>query len=201
MGVKVKRRAPQLSAEDWIHATLETLLEEGPKGVRIANIARRLRVTTGSFYWHFRDRNHLRDRALRCWQKMVNEAGASAEEARQGNEKLRALPMIITMRKLPDLDAAIRAWGQTDPVVAKQVAKADVLRIRRVEAMLQAAGLDEATATRRAPLLLWAHIGSIGCDPAVRGPALAELVEVLVSPGKRTLPAERRTLSESVQAV
>jgi AcrR family transcriptional regulator len=47
---KSKREQRRLSDEDWIEAAIQALLDEGPSGIRIARLARRLGVTTGSFY-------------------------------------------------------------------------------------------------------------------------------------------------------
>ena len=172
----------RLSAEDWVRAALDALVEEGASGLRVARLARRLGVTSGSFYWHFRDRRQLEDRLLRRWLEMLEEAASAADRSGEEGAKMRALPRILGERRLPELDAAMRAWAQEDAAVAAQVRRADGVRIRRVEALLRAAGLDEATAARRAPLLLWAHVGSIGADPKRRAAALGELVKILLAP-------------------
>ena len=60
-----KPQGKRLAPEDWIRAAIEALLAEGTTGLRIASLARRLGVTPGSFYWHFRDRGQFRSRVLR----------------------------------------------------------------------------------------------------------------------------------------
>ncbi len=182
---RIELRAPSetegpLSKDDWIRAAFELLVEEGADKIRIAPIARRLGVTRGSFYWHFRDREHFRDQLLRRWQEMLREAAAAAKLSGGRASKLAGLPRVLATRGLPELDAAIRTWGRRDPVVAGAVARADRLRIRSVEDLLRASGLDARTAAARAPLLLWAHVGSIGAGRKERGAALGELVDLLV---------------------
>ncbi|WP_163317770.1 TetR family transcriptional regulator, partial [Enterobacter hormaechei] len=43
-----------LSAEDWISAAFRALSQGGAQAIRAEAIARDLKVSKGSFYWHFR---------------------------------------------------------------------------------------------------------------------------------------------------
>jgi AcrR family transcriptional regulator len=177
----------RLSADCWTRAALEALVEEGPHAIRVASLARRLGVTTGSFYWHFSSRDQLRDAMLGLWLHAIGDAASAAERAGPGPAKTRSLPAILAERRLPAVDEAIRDWARQDAEVAAQVENADAARIRWSAAMLRAAGLDEQTVSRRAPLLLWAHIGSIGFKPEQRTAALVELTRMLIAP-----PAAKR---------
>ena len=59
---KTQKTAPERPALDrnaWLDAALDALYEEGEVGVRVEPLARRLGVTKGSFYHHFRDREEL----------------------------------------------------------------------------------------------------------------------------------------------
>ena len=52
--VAVQRKASaRLSRRDWILAGQEILREHGVSGVKLAQLTRRLNVSTGSFYHHF----------------------------------------------------------------------------------------------------------------------------------------------------
>ena len=52
-GIGEKR--PRLSREDWLQVTLKVLQYRGVGGVKIVVIAERLGVTSGSFYWQFKN--------------------------------------------------------------------------------------------------------------------------------------------------
>ncbi len=170
-----------LSSRDWIEASIEALLEKGPSGLKVASLARDLGVTPGSFYWHFRSRDELRDRVLQHWREhMLRGAASAGVLAGKGPEQIRGLSKILVARRLPALDGAMRAWGRDDPVVAEAVARADELRVRVVAGMLQEAGLDEGRARRRAQLLWWVFRGSEGADDADRLGAFRDLTEALL---------------------
>ena len=177
----------RLGGQDWIDAAIEGLLSEGPSALRIRPLARKLGVTPGSFYWHFRDRDDLRDRVLQHWRdQMMRQGAAAGQIAGRGAAQIRALPGILVSRRLPHLDAAMRAWGRQDPVVASAVASADELRIRVVAAMLREAGLDEERAQRRARLIWWVFRGSSGADETERLEAVRDLIEALLPDAPRS---------------
>jgi AcrR family transcriptional regulator len=55
----------RLEKKDWMRAARLTLLEGGPSAVRVETLARKLRVSKGSFYWHFKNREALLESLLR----------------------------------------------------------------------------------------------------------------------------------------
>ena len=61
-------RAP-LDRSAWIEAAIDLIATEGVAGLRIETLARKLRVTKGSFYWHFRDRRALQRALLEHWRE------------------------------------------------------------------------------------------------------------------------------------
>jgi AcrR family transcriptional regulator len=178
---EAEREKKRLSEADWIEAAIEGLLSEGPSAFRVKRLASRLGVTPGSFYWHFRDRDDLRERVLQHWRdRMLRGAAAAGQMAGKGAEQIRTLPSILVSRRLPDLDAAMRAWGRQDAVVARAVADADELRIRVMAAMFREAGLSEGRARQRARILWCFFLGSEGMDQPERLSAWRELTEALL---------------------
>jgi len=63
-----------LSSQDWADAALEAIAEQGPKGVSVEPLARRLGVTKGSFYWHFSNRRALLVATLEYWERRETDA-------------------------------------------------------------------------------------------------------------------------------
>jgi hypothetical protein len=111
---------------------------------------------------------------------MLRQASAAGQLAGKGAEQIRALPHILAARRLPNLDAAMRAWAGEDPVVASAVISADELRLQTMTAMFREAGLGEQRAPRRAKILWWVFRGSHGADETERLRAFRELAEALL---------------------
>ena len=76
----VNRKTDRLGPEDWLQAALE-MCPLGLERVKIVPLATKLGVTTGSFYWHFKNRQQLLDAMLKHWEKeMTDRPIAKARE-------------------------------------------------------------------------------------------------------------------------
>lgn len=132
------RMDTNLGREDWLHAARLALLRGGVEQVRVEKLARALRVTKGSFYWHFKDREELLELLLREWEDEVH--GLLIQLGKQSRrEKLNIFLRLLNERvrlseegKTPS-DAAIFAWASVDPEVARRVNKAEQTRIRQLQ--------------------------------------------------------------------
>jgi len=124
-----------LQREDWLRAARLALLRGGIGAVRVEKLARSLRVTKGSFYWHFRDRNDLLESLLREWE---NEVVEILPRLGRGTASQRLMALVRELEQRARLseegnvpsDAAIFAWASVDPRVARRVNKADEERFR-----------------------------------------------------------------------
>lgn len=179
--VERARAQKRLSRDDWVKAASEELLSEGFSTLRVERVARRLGVTPGSFYWHFRSRDELRDRMLRSWRDNgLREASAAMQRLGTGPEQVRGLPDVLMSRRLPEYDEAMRRWALRDPAVARAVASADDLRIGVVTAMFNRCGLAPAQAEQRARILWGFARGSLGSKAPDRMRDLRALIETLL---------------------
>ncbi len=65
---------PTLTAADWAEAALQLVAESGLKSLTVDRLALRLKVTKGSFYWHFKGRDELLQAALLRWEENATMA-------------------------------------------------------------------------------------------------------------------------------
>ena len=145
----------RLGREDWLRAARLALLHRGAAGVRVEVLAETLKVTKGSFYWHFRDRDDLMDALLREWEEEVDilERGIADGSERGLDaffEELRRRT-VASERGESSSDAAIFAWAATDPAVAQRVNASERQRMRLLRRMV---GADDV-----ADLLYYAYQG------------------------------------------
>ena len=59
----------RLVKQDWIDAAIQTLKDFGVHRVKVEPISKMLKVTRGSFYWHFNKRQDLLDAVLNNWKQ------------------------------------------------------------------------------------------------------------------------------------
>src|SRR5918995_3183975 len=62
------RQVP-LTRDDWIRGALSAIATGGIAAAAVEPLAVRLGATKGSFYWHFRNRDHLITEALLTWER------------------------------------------------------------------------------------------------------------------------------------
>ena len=97
---KKARPSARLTKEDWLRAALDAIGERGLKGVAVEPLARSLKVTKGSFYWHFADRDELLAEALAFWRERETERGQAALRANPDpRQRLRILFSVVFRRR------------------------------------------------------------------------------------------------------
>ncbi len=156
--------AEKLSKIDWLQAGFRTLTEAGPQALKAEPLARGLKVSKGSFYWHFKDIGDFKAAMIEHWQQ-----GATADVITQISEgtaepeaKLRALVKHSTSLPRgayggPAVEPAIRDWARYDEKVAKVVKTIDGQRLAFTEALFQATNHPQPAQAAR--LLYSALIG------------------------------------------
>jgi AcrR family transcriptional regulator len=131
-----------LNRDDWLKAARLALLTGGVEAVRVEKLARNLRVTKGSFYWHFKDREELLALLLREWEEELLKDIIPRLRGRRGPEALRLLLRLMVARVplgeegvLPS-DAAMFTWASVSPVVAQRVNQAERKRVHLLKTII-----------------------------------------------------------------
>jgi len=158
MEANVSRR---LDRDAWLREALEVLRESGIDHVKVEPLAKRLGVTKGSFYWHFKDRPELLRALPQHWVESQTEPVLAYAEAidRTPVEKMRAVLEFLAREDPDRYDNAMRAWAQFDPDVARMVAAIDKRRMEYAGSLFEQAGLSKAEAAFRARLWYFYDVG------------------------------------------
>jgi AcrR family transcriptional regulator len=152
-----------LSREDWIDFALQKLSEEGIDNVSVAALARALKVTKGSFYWHFKDRDDLLQSMLARWEETGSEVVFSEVERVGGDAKRRLKHMSdIIFRRYSDqlnFEIALRDWGRKDPKIRHIIAQEDERRMDYMRGLFAEIYDDPQIAEAKAWLLFSLYVG------------------------------------------
>jgi AcrR family transcriptional regulator len=140
-------------------AALELLAEQGPDGLTIAALCRRLGVTKGSFYHHFRDLSDFVDGLLDYWAaEHALRLIALSESVADPEERIELLRGIAI--SLPhDAEAAIRAWSWSNPTVAATQRKVDEARLAHLTRAGEQIGMTPERARVMATISLSVLVG------------------------------------------
>ena len=149
----------RLTKSDWISHGLRTLAKDGANALKVGPMADGLKVSRGSFYWHFQDIADFRAQLLQSWQEQATDRVIRDLEAQKDRpDRLKHL-MRGAFASRRSLDRAIRSWAAGDRTVAAIVASVDARRVAYIAKMLAAAGVEGQKAQRRAAFLYWAFLG------------------------------------------
>lgn len=156
MAVESSRTQSQLDGGAWIDAGLDALAEGGIDAVRIDPLAKRLGVTRGSFYWHFKDRAALHLAMLNRWRKRATyrvgeRVERDAPDARARLRQTLALPQAgPRATRAAAIEMAIRLWARRDEEAAAAVALIDKQRLTYYAKLFNELGYAPDEARKRA---------------------------------------------------
>lgn len=167
------RMSDRLTKSDWIRHGLVTLADDGADALKVGPMSAALKVSRGSFYWHFRDIADFRLQVLRSWQaravdQLIVETEANIAEPDRFSHLMRHAFGIKR-----NLDRAVRSWGLQDEEVATLVAAIDSRRVAYMAKLLIASGTESRRAVSRAAFIYWAYLG----QPIIMEPRHSSITE------------------------
>ncbi len=159
---KIEPQKQQLDRDAWVKAALDILADRGLDGIRVEVLAKRLKVTKGSFYWHFKDRRDLLDAMLAVWKEGRIRDIQKQTRADPGEELPRAYHVIEVYsanrnRKGTLIELAMRDWARRDAAAAAVVEEVDAARLEFGRMGFEARGMSPLEASSRS-LLLYAYV-------------------------------------------
>lgn len=151
-----------LDRDAWVRAASDVLAEHGVEGVRVEDLAKRLSVTKGSFYWHFKHRQDLLSGVLDLWKDGRIRDIVKQTRAEPGKERERIYHVIDVYRTARNgkgmaVELAVREWARRDPLAAAVVKEVDAKRLDCAATLFAACGLPQAEAVSRS-MLLYAYV-------------------------------------------
>lgn len=151
----------RLSADDWIQAGFAVLADSGPNALRIERLCARLKVTKGSFYWHFTDIASYRAALVDAWGSLNDQRRRPFENMPGAAPRERLTVMIQTFVD-PEhwaLERAMRVWALTDGSVLASVQRSDRRVFRAVHQAFVDYGFEPEEAGLRSAVTFAAGVG------------------------------------------
>ncbi|AYQ40735.1 TetR family transcriptional regulator [Burkholderia aenigmatica] len=153
------------SADTWLDAATESLLEGGVEFVRIQPLAKKLNLSRTSFYWFFKDREELLATLLARWKTKNTDNWLSRTQAYADSISEAVLNVFDCWFDDAIFDnryeAAIRSWGQQAPEIAAELADADAKRIAALTAMFERFDYAPVEAQVRARTMYLTQLGYV----------------------------------------
>ncbi len=174
------------SADLWLQAAYDTVVETGVDAVRIQPLAKKLKLSRTSFYWFFKDRDELLNALLKKWRdknsgNLVTQSQAYAETIAE------AILNVFDCWLNQDLfdsqfEFAVRSWALQSAEVAEQIGLADEARLEALRQMFIRFGYEPLKADVRARTIYLTQIGYISMksdeDITTRLQRISDYVEI-----------------------
>ena len=177
-----------LDRDAWLRKALDVLFANGISHIKVEVLARKLKLTKGSFYWHFRNRDDLLRSMVDWWrdQQLSFLAQLAERHVTDPIAQIRAVLDFTRHTEDSHHDIAMREFARFNKLAATAVATVDQKRVDYLTSLFLAARFPEADAQLRARMLYFYQVGeyttSLSLEPAVREDLAARQFRLLVQP-------------------
>jgi AcrR family transcriptional regulator len=155
-----KSELSNLTRQDWIDQGLKVLANSGVEAVRVEPLAKLMKVTKGSFYWHFKNREDLLDAILQEW--IAFQTNSIIEQVEKIDDDATTKLLYLFELALEDdgqVENAIRAWSTNDAKIAAALFEVDQRRLDYTRDLFLAIGFEPFEAMVRARMIYYSLVG------------------------------------------
>jgi AcrR family transcriptional regulator len=179
----------RLTRDDWLDEAFRAVVAGGFDQVKVLSIAEKLKVTRGSFYWHFADHADLIGSLLMRW-KLQQLAFDAHLQANQSGDPIKDLNYVVdeafsqagaVMENLR-FEQAMRAMSQQNADAAQMLVEVDAARIALLQSKFFLIVNDQKKSRDLAALLYLAIVGSYqALSRPVNPPNIRQYLQGLIS--------------------
>ena len=179
----------RLSRDDWLDQAFWAVVSGGFENVKVLTIAEKLKVTRGSFYWHFSDHADLIRSLLLRWKLQQTALDQKLDSQRSGNP-VKDLEDVVdaafsqagaTLENLR-FEQALRSLSHQNSEAAQMLVEIDTERMKLFESKFMAIVKDVKKARDLSALLYLAIVGSYqALSRPVNPPNVRSYLQSLIS--------------------
>ena len=179
----------RLSRDDWLDQAFWAVVAGGFENVKVLTIAEKLKVTRGSFYWHFSDHADLIRSLLLRWKLQQTALDQKLDSQRSGNP-VKDLEDVVdaafsqagaTLENLR-FEQALRSLSHQNSEAAQMLVEIDTERMKLFESKFMAIVKDVKKARDLSALLYLAIVGSYqALSRPVNPPNVRSYLQSLIS--------------------
>jgi len=182
-GPVLASRSPDLTPRDWLEAGQSLLRRGGLRALKLRPLAEELKVSTGSFYHHFRDFDDYQGKLAAYFaEDQVSDLIAALERATpEPIDRIRLLGQTVRRRGSSRLAVAMRAWAESDPRARLAVERHDELMLDFLARNLTAIGFSREEAEVRAYGLITLGLSKVHAPHLEMSSLFESLLDILVA--------------------
>jgi len=160
---------------NWVQAGQALLIEGGIEAVKLHGLTKRLGVSTGSFYHHFKNFESYLATLAEFYGTEQAQLPFNEARDRVGGDPallLREATAIFGVGSMRQLNIAMRAWAHSDQQAHAAVQRYNKALMENLDEVFMALGFDELSAKSRTTIMM--GLASIDFDPELMNPAFSE---------------------------
>lgn len=136
----------RLTRTAWVKSGIDVLHSSGAEALKAEPMARFMKTTKGSFYWHFKDVEDFQGSILILWeQAAIVELSRVLEENTGGVACFQALAQSLADPSADNtvlqVEPSIRAWAKTAALAGDVVMRVDEARMSVLTTVLKRIGI------------------------------------------------------------
>lgn len=181
--IQTTSRSPDLTPRDWLEAGQSLLRRGGLRALKLRPLADELRVSTGSFYHHFKDFDDYQGQLARYFSEtQVSDLLDALERATPDPiSRIRLLGQTVRRRGSSRLAIAMRAWAESDDRARESVERHDALLLDFLARNLTPAGFTRHEAEIRAYGLITLGLSKIHAPQLDMNTLFDSLLDIMVA--------------------
>ena len=164
-----KHDKPRLKKADWIRAAKEILIKEGIGRISLRRLSDTLKVTTGAFYWQYKNLGELHDDLRWDWEVNNNAPFNRIFDSPIHDWKQTYLQyvraVILETEYDPAFDNSIRNWAKSSIETAEVLKRVDTLRVLQLIKLYEHIGYDDKRALIKANTTYYHQTGYFLIEP------------------------------------
>jgi AcrR family transcriptional regulator len=169
-----KSERTTMSAADWERAALDLIAEQGVQAMAIEPLARRMRITKGSFYWHFSSREILLEQALLRWEKHdIRNLNTSLGEIDHPRDRLISFFRRVGKEKLTHEVYSELCAAAGHPHVEPVLERVAERRMKHLSCAFEEMGMEPDLARNQARLTYSVYLGFLQLQRQQQTPSLS----------------------------
>jgi AcrR family transcriptional regulator len=161
---------------DWLAAGFEVLVNEGAVALTIDTLTRKLKVTKGSFYHHFRNVEDYKNALLESWEQQYTTGVIVMSETTGDPAQIFNRFLAVLASEIPNIEIRLRSWAFQDEQVRRYVHRVDEARVAQARVWFEKLGHDSTHAERLARMLYALLIGCYSIFPPIEGEILQKTI-------------------------
>lgn len=182
-GQSAAPRSPDLTPRDWLEAGQSLLRRGGLRALKLRPLSEELKVSTGSFYHHFRDFDEYQGKLAHFFaEEQITDLIAALERATPDPiARIRLLGETVRRRGSSRIGIAMRAWAESDPRAQRAVERHDELLLDFLARNLMETGFSRAEADIRAYGLMTLGLSKVHAPHLNMASLFDSLLDIMVA--------------------